>query len=255
MAPEAVAADCEAVALSRNDRADGVATVVLDRPEARNGMNETVRAEFNSVLKAIATSDFRVVVLTGSDESGAFVSGADVSDLRERDMLEQRRFNRWRKVYDYVEDLTHPGVARKNGHAFRGGLELALACEVHIASASAKLGFPKIGLDLIPSSDGTQRLPGLVGEVQAERLILTGQPVDAPVDRDDEVDDLVGPMAGHSPVALKFVKEAVSASARLPLDEGIAYEGQLFVQLFATDGRNEGIDALLKDRDPEWSGR
>lgn len=269
MEPEAVAADCETVTLETSERAPGVASVVLDRPEARNAMNERLRTEVKEVLDAIADSEIRVVVLTGSDDSGAFVSGADVTDLRERNLLEQRRLNRRRKVYQYVEELPQPVVARINGHAFGGGLELALACDVRVATQRAKLGFPEIGLGLIPGGGGTQRLPRLVGEGQAKRLILTGAPVDADeaadlglVDLvatdeglDETVDDLVGKMAGHSPVALQFAKEAVSASARLPQDEGIAYEGQLFVQLFATDDKDEGIDAFLEDREPDWTGR
>jgi enoyl-CoA hydratase len=122
---------------------------------------------------------------------------------------------------------------------------------------------------LIPGGGGTQRLPRLVGEGQAKRLILTGTPVGAeeaaelglvdvtaPEDELDEtVDDIVGRMADHSPIALQYAKEAVSASARLPLDEGIELEGELFVQLFATEDKDEGIEAFLEDRDPEWAGR
>ena len=269
MTPEDTAADCETIVLRADDPVDHVATVVIDRPEARNAMNDQLRDELKAVLDALDDSDVRAVVLTGSADTGTFVSGADLKDLQDRSVVEQRAWSNRRKVYDVVSELSKPVVARINGHAFGGGLELALACDMRVADADVRIGFPEIGLGLIPGGGGTQRLPRLVGEGQAMRLITTGEAITAAEGNelgivdvladdeslDDAVEDLVGGIAQHSPLTLEYAKEAVTASSRLDLDAGIEYEKELFVQLFATEDKAEGIAAFLEDREPEWTGK
>ncbi|WP_435158265.1 enoyl-CoA hydratase/isomerase family protein [Haladaptatus sp. DFWS20] len=267
MDPREVAADSETISLHFDKPVEHAVTFVIDRPEARNAMNEQLRSDFKAVFDALEDSEIRAVVLTGSDESRLFVSGADISDLRERDVLEQRHMSQRRKVYDVIANFSLPVIARINGYAFGGGLELALACDIRVAAQDTSLGFPEVGLGLIPGGGGTQRLPRLVGEGQAMRLILTGDPVGAEEahslglvdvvsdDLDETVADLVGSIVGHSPVALEYAKQAITASSNMDLDEGIEFETQLFVQLFATEDKDEGIDAFLEDREPEWSGQ
>jgi enoyl-CoA hydratase len=263
----AAAADCEFVRLGADDP-EYVQTVVIDRPDARNALNEQLRAELRDVLAAVEDSDARVVVLTGSDDAKAFVAGADVGELREHDALEQRRASERPRVYEVVEDLRQPVIARLNGHTLGGGLELALACDVRIAHERAKLGSPEINLGIIPGGGATQRLPRIVGEGQAMRLVLTGDLIEAEEARDiglvesvhgdegfdDAVDDLAASMADNSPVALEFGKDAVRAAGRMDLDAGLAYEAELFAQLFATEDKDEGMAAFFEDRDPEWRG-
>jgi len=269
--PAAVAADCEFVDCAVGDRADGVATVTLSRPDARNALNAQLREELTRVLDAVERdgSGVRVVVLTGSDEAKAFVAGADVTELRERDAVEQRRASERPRVYERVADLRQPVIARINGHALGGGCELAQACDVRVAHERAKLGQPEISLGLIPGGGGTQRLVRLVGEGQAMKLICSGELIDAEEaadiglvdevhgddDFDDRVYDLAASMADGSPVALEHAKKAVRAASRMGLDEGLDYESELFVGLFATRDKDEGIDAFLEDREPEWEGR
>ncbi|MFT4891405.1 MAG: enoyl-CoA hydratase [Halobacteriales archaeon] len=273
MTIETVAADHEHVRAASDEPVEGAVTITIDRPEARNALDGTVRRELKALCAAIddpdGENDVRVVVLTGSDEAGAFVAGADVEDLRERDYLEQRRASERPRVYETVADLRQPVVARINGHALGGGCELAQACDVRIAHEDATLGQPEIGLGLIPGGGATQRLPRLVGEGQAMRLILTGEIIDAAeaadiglVDEvceegefDERVTDLAGSMAEKSPVALEYAKQAIQASSRMGLDDGIEYEAELFAGLFATGTPQEGIDAFLEDREPEWEGR
>jgi enoyl-CoA hydratase len=261
--------DCEFVDVEVGDRVDHVATVTINRPDARNALNTQLREELKSVFTAIDDSDVRVVVLTGADEAKAFVAGADVTDLRERDALEQREASKRPRVYETVADVHQPVIARLNGHALGGGSELALACDVRIAHERAKLGQPELNLGIIPGGGGTQRLPRQVGPGQAKKLILSGELVDAEEAKtigyveevhddetfDDRVYDLAESMATKSPVALEFAKEAVDASQRTGLREGIDHEADLFAQLFATHDKNEGIDAFLEDREPEWEGR
>jgi enoyl-CoA hydratase len=263
-----ITADLETIALRTDDPTDHIVTVVIDRPEARNAMNDQLRDELKHVLDAIDDSDVRAVVLTGSADTGTFVSGADLKDLQDRSVAEQREWSNRRKVYDVVSELSQPVIARINGHALGGGLELALACDIRVADDDARVGFPEIGLGLIPGGGGTQRLPRLVGEGQAMRLILTGKLISADeahnldiVDvlanedsLDEAVADVAGGIAQHSPLTLEYAKDAVKANSRLDLEAGIEYEEELFTQLFATEDKAEGIDAFLNDREPEWTG-
>lgn len=268
--PEAIAESFDTVRVTVGERAAHVATVTIDRPDARNALNAQVRRELKAAFDALEAADaVRVVVLTGSREAKAFVSGADVRELRERGPLEQREASKRPRVYEYADELEKPIIARIDGHALGGGCELALGCDIRIASERARLGQPEITLGLIPGGGATQRLPRLVGEGQAMRLILSGEVIDGeeahdiglvdevhPVaELDERVDELAGTIASHSPVSLEFAKQAVRASSRMDLDSGIEYEAELFAQLFSTADTAEGIDAFLADREPNWQGR
>jgi enoyl-CoA hydratase len=269
MTVEDVAADCEFLGVSLDDPADGAATVALDRPDARNALNAQVRSELVAVLDALGESDVRVVVLTGAEGTGAFVAGADVEEFRDRDLFDQREVSERPRIYERIADFPVPVIARINGHALGGGCELVQACDVRIAHESAKFGQPEISLGLMPGGGGTQRLPRLVGEGHAMRLILTGELIDATEAADiglveevhgderfdERVDDLAASMAAKSPLALERAKAAVRAASETPLQSGIEYEAELFVQLFASADKDEGIDAFFEDREPEWSGR
>jgi enoyl-CoA hydratase len=169
-------------------------------------------------------------------------------------------------VYECVDDLRQPVIARINGHALGGGCELIQACDVRIAHERAKIGQPEINLGIMPGGGGTQRLTRLVGEGHAMRLILTGELISADeaariglVDEvhdgetfDERVYELAEMMATKSPVALEYAKKAIKAASRMDLEQGIEYEAELFAQLFATPDKNEGIDAFFEDRDPVW---
>lgn len=265
----AVAADCETVDLTVGEHRDHVATLTLDRPDARNAMNAQLRDEVAAVVAALDDSEVRVVVLTGSDESHSFAAGADVRELQDRTFLEQRERSKRPRIYERVEGLDQPVIARVNGHALGGGCELALACDVRIADTTAKLGFPEVTLGLIPGGGGTQRLPRLVGEGEAMRLILSGAVVDAtdaadrglvdevcdPEDLDEAVYGLAGAMAENSPVALEYAKRAIRASSQLGLEDGIEYEAELFAGVLASEDSSEGIRAFLEDEAPEWPGK
>jgi enoyl-CoA hydratase len=267
----AIDADSEVIAVELGDRGEGVATLTIDRPDARNALNAEVRAGIVRVCDAVEAAHgdpdgVRVLVLTGSDEANAFVAGADVTELRERDGIEMRRASKRPRIHERVDDLPVPVIARIDGFCLGGGCELAQACDVRIATPESTLGQPETNLGLIPGGGGTQRLPRLVGEGQALKLILSGELVDAeeardlglveevPEDVDARVNELAGRMAGKSPLALEVAKDAVKAASRMDLTDGIEYEAELFAQLFDTHDKDEGIDAFLEDRDPEWKG-
>ncbi len=264
----AATSDATHVRATVGDRAPGVATVTIDRPSARNALNETVRSELLAAFDAVEASNARVVVLTGDENAGAFVAGADVTELRERSAVEQRAASSFPRVYETIGSCPVPVIARINGHALGGGCELAQACDVRIASRAAKLGQPEITLGLIPGGGGTQRLPRLVGSGEALRLICSGELIDAsraadiglvedcvaPESLDETVNELAETIASHSPLAVRRATEAVRAAESKPLRDGVAYERELFVGLFDSHDANEGIDAFLDDRDPEWRG-
>lgn len=252
----------------RVDVADGVATLTVDRPEARNALDRETRDDLIAALDDLEAdgSDARVVVITGSEESGAFVSGADLNELRERSVDEQRAEMAFPRVYERVATCRWPTVARVNGYALGGGCELALACDIRIASTEARLGQPEITLGMIPGGGGTQRLPRLVGPGRAAELALTGETVGGeraaaiglvldtvpPADLDDRVAALTDRIADHAPAAVEATVDALRAGERLPLDEGLDYERERFLEVFGRESRREGIDAFREDRDPSW---
>ncbi|ELY89433.1 enoyl-CoA hydratase/isomerase family protein [Natrialba taiwanensis] len=261
--------ELELVSVSVGEHAEKVGTIAIERPDARNALNGQIRTELKEAVAAAEADDaVRVLVLTGGEGSGAFVAGADVTEFKDRGLVEQREASERPRVYETVDDASIPIIARINGHALGGGCELAQACDVRIAAAGSKLGQPEINLGLIPGGGGTQRLARLVGEGQAMRLILSGELIDAAeakeiglVDQrydeeelDDGVYELASSMAAKSPIALEFAKNAVKASSRMGLEEGIEYESELFVQLFATEDKDEGVGAFLESREPEFTG-
>lgn len=264
--PSSVADGCELIDVRVDDEVPGVTTVIIDRPEKRNALNAQVRRELIDVLEAVGDSDARVVVLTGAEEANAFVAGADVGELRERDADTQREHMQPPRIYEVVAGLDQPVIARLNGHALGGGCELALACDVRIARADALVGQPEINLGLIPGGGGTQRLPRLVGDDNAMALILSGELVDGteaaelglvtdavpPAELDDRVYGLAEAMAAHHPTALAYGKRAVRAAAEHTLDDGIDHERELFLELFEAGVKDEGIDAFHEDREPAW---
>lgn len=266
----ALAADLSETRLSIGDHAEGVATLTIDRPEARNALNKQVRREVKRVMGALdAAPEVRVVVLTGAEEAKAFVAGADVSELRERGPLDQREAGKRPRIYEAIAESTVPVIGRINGHALGGGCELAQACDIRIASEYAKLGQPEVTLGLMPGGGATQRLPRLIGMGQTLRLVLSGELIDAeeaariglvdevcPHDAlDERVYTLAEMIASNGPLAVEMARRAVYASTEMPLSAGIEYEAELFNVLFDSADKNEGIDAFFEDRDPEWTGR
>ncbi|HEU0076664.1 MAG TPA: enoyl-CoA hydratase-related protein [Longimicrobiaceae bacterium] len=247
----------------------GVAVVTVNRPDKRNALNSQVRADILMALDYLRDDEsVRVVVFTGAGDK-AFVAGADIGEFAERTPLEQREAMTGRRVFDEVAAFPKPTIAMINGFCLGGGCELALACDVRVASDAARLGQPEINLGIIPGGGGTQRLPRVVGTGQAMRLILSGEIVDAAEALRIGLVDVVHPaselrvrtmdfargMAAKSPVALRMAKAAVRAAAEMPLAAGLAYETELFVTCFGSDDKREGVAAFLEKRTAEFKGR
>jgi enoyl-CoA hydratase len=251
------------------DADGGVAVVTVNRPDKRNALNSQVRSEVVAALDALRGDDsVRVVVFTGAGDK-AFVAGADIGEFAQRTPLEQREAMTGRRVFDEIAAFPKPTIAMINGFCLGGGCELALACDVRVASDAARLGQPEINLGIIPGGGGTQRLPRVVGTGQAMRLILSGEIVDAAEALRIGLVDVVHPaaelrertlefargMAAKSPVALRMAKAAVRAAAEMPLAAGLAYETELFVTCFGSEDKREGVAAFLEKRPAEFTGR
>jgi enoyl-CoA hydratase len=253
----------------RYEARDGVATVTLARPDVHNAMNEAMRRELTQVFEGLATSDdVRCIVVTGAGER-AFSAGTDIREFVETGS--PTRFREQRKRLDFrqaMERCWQPIVAAIRGHCFGGGLEMALACDIRIASEDSRLGLTEIDLAIIPGRGGTQRLPRLIGRGKALEMIVTGARIPAaealalgivervvPADRlHAEAQALARTIADKAPVALRYAKESVVKGLELPLADGLRLEADLSTLLRTTDDRLEGARAFLEKRKPKWTG-
>lgn len=247
----------------------GVATLTINRPDKMNALNSPTRSALVAALDGIAgNDDARVVVITGAGEK-AFIAGADIGEFEGRTPIDQFHSMSGPSVYSAVDAFPKPVIAAINGFCLGGGCELAMACDIRIASDKAKLGQPEINLGLMPGAGGTQRLPRLVGLGTAFKLLYTGDLIRAEealriglvdevvpaADLHRRVGELAGAIAQKSPAALRLIKEAVRASVRTPLDEGLRHEVTLFGLLFSTEDKKEGVDAFLNKRQAKFTGR
>jgi enoyl-CoA hydratase len=245
-----------------------VALLTVNRPEKMNALNSEVRKALFAAFRELAEEDdVRVVVITGAGDK-AFIAGADIAEFKDARAVEQYRSMQAGDIYSLMEAFPKPIIAMINGFCLGGGYELAMACDIRIASEKAKLGQPEVNLGIIPGGGGTQRLPRLVGEGHANRLIMSGSLIGAeeaariglveqvlPADElRDATLELARGIAGRSPIALQAAKETVLAARRMPLDEGLKFERAWFGLLFSTDDKNEGVEAFLAKRAPEFKG-
>lgn len=251
-------------------RIDGhVATLTINRPDKLNALNIETRGRIVQELDELAKNDdVRVVVITGAGDK-AFVAGADISEFEGKSPVDQHRVMTDSSVFLAVDRFPKPIIAAINGFCLGGGCELAMACDIRIASEGAKLGQPEINLGLLPGGGGTQRLPRLVGMGAALKLLYTGDFIRADeahrIGLVDEVvpagdvaaraKELAETIAAKSPVALRLIKQAVRTSLRTPLDEGLSQEVSLFALAFASEDMKEGVDAFLNKRKPTFIGR
>ncbi len=244
---------------------DEAAILTLNRPEALNALSFAIIGEISDALDTITNSDARVLLITGAGGK-AFCAGADIKELRNRDLSDQKRGAEvGQATFAKLETLPMPSVAIINGYAFGGGLELALACTFRLATANAKMGLPEIKLGLIPGYGGTQRLPRVVGEARALEMILTGRTVDADealriglVSQLVEGDAIAAGLAfaksftRHSLPVLGFARRAVMRAGDTPIHEGLKIEADLSTLAFQTDDAEEGMAAFEEKRKPEF---
>jgi enoyl-CoA hydratase len=256
----------DTVLLQREGR---VAVLTVNRPDKLNALNDQVREDLLARLAEIeADDDLGVVVVTGAGEK-SFIAGADIAEFAGRTPFDQRHAMRSPRIFDVMASFPKPVIAMINGFCLGGGCELAMSCDMRIAADTARFGQPEIKLGLIPGGGGTQRLPRLVGLGQAMRLILTGDMIGAAEAREiglvdqvvpaaelrDRTLELAAKIAAFSPLTVKVAKEALRASEKLAIEDGITYERDLFCLCFSTADKKEGVEAFLAKRPASWTGR
>jgi enoyl-CoA hydratase len=249
-------------------RIDELALITLNRPEALNALSFSLLADFSRILDDVAQTDARALLITGAGAK-AFCAGADIKELTGRSLMEQKRGAALgQATFGKIERLPMPSVAIINGYAFGGGLELALACTVRIATHNAKMGLPEIKLGLIPGYGGTQRLPRVVGEARAIEMIMTGRTIDAEeAHRIGLVQSLIEgdaleqgvayarKFSGYSLPVLGFAREAVARALATPLAEGLKIEADLATLAYQTRDAAEGMAAFIEKRKPKFNDR
>lgn len=246
---------------------DGVGLIRLNRPQALNALNHALITELSAALEQLdANDDVGCIVIAGNEK--AFAAGADISEMAEEtavDMLRSDRFRHW----DRMRNIRKPIIAAVSGYALGGGCEVAMACDMIVASETAKFGQPEIKLGIMPGAGGTQRLTRAVGKALAMEMILADRWLSAeeaerlglvnrvvPVESYlEEAMRLARNVASRAPLAVKLAKEAINQAYETTLEEGLEAERRNFYLLFATEDQTEGMQAFLEKREPKFKGQ
>lgn len=251
------------------EKKENIGLLTINRPEKMNAISQELTAELSLLLDEIENDDeLRVIVITGAGDK-AFVAGADINELVDRDARLGRRVSRERQeIFSRIENLHVPVIAAVNGYALGAGLELALACSIRICSEKAQFGAPEVKLGIIPGDGGTQRLPRLVGQGRAMEMIITGDFIDAqeayriglvnkvfpPEKLKEEAMELAKKIASRPPLAVRYAKEAVNRSQE-DSASGFALESYLHALSCTTEDKKEGVSAFLEKRKGKFKGK
>lgn len=248
----------------------GIATVTLDRPQARNALNRALRRELLAALERLRDDPaVRVVILTGAGDK-AFCAGGDLSEVEKFTPLQARDYIELSRVVTHtIQTMPQPVVAAVRGYALGGGFELALACDLVIAAEDAQFGQPQVKIGLIPGGGATQRLPRALGSHRARQYIFTGDTLGArEAERLGLVNQVVPPaelekaarewaerLLKMSPTALALAKACLRQAEEVPLSAGLRYEAEMYALCFSSEDCQEGIRAFREKRKPEFKGR
>ncbi len=247
--------------------AKGVLLLVMNRPDKLNALSKALLGELAALLaEAEGDAEVGCVVITGNGK--AFSAGADIEDMVRRGVksyLDPERLDPWQTI----ERFEKPLIAAVNGYALGGGCELAMLCDLIIASEKARFGQPELNIGVLPGDGGTQRLPRLVGKGRAMKMILTGEMIDArqakeyglvlelapPDELMNKVIAIAGDIASKPPIAVRLAKRAILQAFERPLGEGLRYEREVVRQAFETEDLAEGLRAFVEKRRPDFKGR
>jgi enoyl-CoA hydratase len=244
-----------------------VGLVTLNRPQALNALNEALISELNHALGDFeGDAGIGCTVITGSEK--AFAAGADVKEMAEKTYVDAY-LSDFLAGWTTLSETRKPVIAAVSGFCLGGGLELAMMCDIIIASETARFALPEITLGIMPGAGGTQRLPRFIGKAKAMDLILTGRMMDAaeaercglvarvtaPDKLLDEALAAAAKIASYSQPIVMMAKETVNRSQELPLSEGTRFERRLFLSMFATEDQKEGMNAFIAKRKPEFRNR
>lgn len=246
---------------------NNIAILSIDRPKALNALSRSIVDEIEKVVDEIADNkDVRVLIIH-SDKN--FAAGADIGGMVDCDCEGAKAFA-FSSTFNKIENLKIPTIAAIEGYALGGGLELALTCDLRIASEDAKMGFPEINLGIFPGAGGTIRAPKLIGIAKAKELILMGGTIDAneaekiglvnKVAKSEEIMEVAmkwaSKLSQKAQIALKLAKETINEGFKSQdIKAGIALEGENWATLFNTEDQKEGMKAFLEKRKPEYTGK
>jgi enoyl-CoA hydratase len=252
------------------EKSEGIATITLNRPEALNAFSKEVVSEVLQALEDIRSDEsVRVVILTGAGER-AFSAGADIKAMIGMNSLKARELSLMGgKLCLALENLEKPVIAALNGYALGGGLEVAMSCDLRIASENSRMGQTEINIGLIPGWGGTQRLTRLVGRTKAKEMVFTGKMIDAktaeqlgivnmavPADKFREtVRQFALELASKAPVAFRVAKALIDKGAEIGLDSALALEREGFGVVASTEDLQEGVKAFTEKRKPVFKGK
>ena len=246
-----------------------VAILTINRPDKLNALNKQVHTEGVAALDELRKDEsIRVLVITGAGEK-SFIAGADISEFEGQTPVTQRDLFHEKTFFNTIDAFPKPVIAMVNGFCLGGGNELALACDLRIASENARFAQPEINLGIMCGGGGTQRLPRLIGEGRAMEIALTGDMINAETahkyglvnhvypaaELEAKTMELAEKIAEKAPIALQLSKEAVKFASRSILDEGLRREVDLFAICFSTEDKQEGVAAFLEKRKPVFKGR
>ncbi len=249
------------------DVEDGIGKIIVNRPGSRNSLNTQVMGDVRSVLAEFRYDDsVGVVVFTGAEDK-AFAAGADIRELKERTMFDALS-SVMQAVCDEIEGYEKPTIAAVNGVALGGGCELAIACDIRLASENAKFGQPEVGLSIIPGAGGTQRLARLIGKGRATEMILTGRTMDAeealrvglvskvvpPEELMNTVRQTAHAILEKGPLAVRLAKLATQTGFETDQRTGLVVERLAQAILFTTEDKEEGTSAFIEKREPDFKG-
>ena len=255
----------------RVETQEGIRTLTVDRPEKLNALNAAVLEALDArLLEAQNETNLRCVIVTGAGDK-AFIAGADIGELARLTPLDGREHAlRGQAVLDRIENLPFPSIAAINGFAYGGGLELALACTLRVASENAKMGLPETSLGILPGYGGTQRLVRLLGKAKAAELVLTAEKgitatealrlglVNRVVPAGQALTAafaLAQTIAKNGPIACRYALESIRRGVEMPLPEALSYEATLFGLCASTEDMREGMNAFLEKRPARFTGR
>ena len=241
------------------ERKGAVGVITMNRPEALNALNAQVLSDLSAVLEEVANDDsILVAVVTGAGRS--FVAGADIGQMSTMTPAEAKKFGMFgNMVFMRLENLTKPTIAAVNGFALGGGCELAMACDIRIASEKAKFGQPEVGLGITPGFGGTQRLPRIVGAANAMELILTARNIGAaeakemglvshvyaPEELMDKAMELANAIAANAQIAVRESKAAIRRGMQTDMNTGVAFEAEAFGICFSTEDQKDAMKAFV----------
>lgn len=247
----------------------GLAYLTINRESVRNALDQPTLEEMVEKLEGIKKNDaVKCVIFTGAGEK-SFAAGADIGKLAEKNALDALNPENMQKVYDYIEAFPKPTIAMINGYALGGGCELAMSCDIRIASEHAKLGLPELNLSIIPGAGGTQRLSRLVGKGKAMEWIMTGKMIKAEEaerfglvsevvpaqELKQTVEALAETILSKGPLALKMAKLSIHAGYETDQKTGLLIEQLAQAVLFGSEDKKEGTNAFLEKRKPEFAGK